>query len=312
MSQMKKILTLFTLVCLTIATQAQENNISLYVFAPDQPEDVPEASIDYLVNNLCTAVSTEGLAAQTDYTTQFLLIPKVNVVTKNILANTQQQVVLTLDVSLQVIDNISGALYVRKTINLKGVGTNETKAYNSAFRTLSKSHQQIKQLASEAKQKILAYYNAAADSIIEKANVLATQGNYEEAFYQISMIPSQCIKFDRSISEGLNIWDKYKDYLGSKHLEKAQSVWVAGRDFDAANVASIYLARILPDASCYNEALQLYKNIKDKVGDLWKFKMNHYKDEHELRMAKVNAIQEIGIAYGKEQKPKTTICKSKS
>lgn len=307
---MKKILSLVALVCIAMTTTAQSNNIQLYVYAPEQAEEIPEASVDYLVNGLCAAVTTDGLAAQTDNMTQFLLIPKVNVATKNVLANTQQQVVLNLDVFLQVVDNISGTIYANKTINLKGVGTNETKAYNAAFRTLSKNHQQIKSLVSVAKQKILAYYEAESENIIKKANLLAAQEQYDEAFYLLSMIPSQCSKFDLSISAGLTIWKKYKVYSCSKNLAKAQSVWIAGQDYDAANMAGMYLSRILPDASCYGDAQQLYKDIKAKVGDLWKFEMSVYKDEHELRMAKVKAMQEIGMAYGKGQQPKVIVNKS--
>lgn len=307
---MKRLLSLVALVCTTMTMFAQSNNIQLYVYAPKQAEDIPEASVDYLVNGLCTAVTTDGLAAQTDYMTQFLLMPKVNVATKNLLANTQQQVVLTLDVSLQVVDNISGTIYASKSINLKGVGTNETKAYNAAFRTLSKNHQQIQSLVSMAKQKILAYYEAESENIIKKANLLATQEKYDEAFYLLSMIPSQCSKYDLGISAGLAIWKKYKDYSCGKNLAKAQSAWAAGQDYDAANIAGMYLSRILPDAICYGDAQQLYKDIKDKVGDLWKFEISVYKDDHELRMAKVKAMQEIGVAYGKGQQPKLLINKS--
>lgn len=300
---MKRLLSLVALICMTMTMFAQSNNIQLYVYAPKQAEEIPEASVDYLVNGLCNAVTTDGLAAQTDYMTQFLLMPKVNVVTKNLIANTQQQVVLTLDVSLQIVDNISGTIYASKTINLKGVDTNEIKAYNAAFRMLSKNHQQVKLLVSTAKQKILAYYESESENIIKKANLLATQEKYDEAFYLLSMIPSQCSKYDLSISAGLTIWKKYKDYSCCKNLAKAQFVWGAGQDYDAANMAGMYLSHILPDASCYGDAQQLYKDIKAKVGDLWNFEMSVYKGERELRMAKVKAIQEIGIAYGKGQQP---------
>lgn len=93
-------------------------------------------------------------------------------------------------------------------------------------------------------------------------------------------------------------------------MTKAQSAWVAGQEYDAANMAGMYLSRILPDASCYGDAQQLYKEIKAKVGDLWTFEMSVYKDEHELRMAKVKAMQEIGVAYGKSQQPQLLINKS--
>ena len=308
---MKKAFVIIILVFMTINTMAQSNNISLYVYAPKQSHDVPEVAVDYLVNTLCTAVTTDGLAAQNNYMTQFLLLPKTNVVSKNVLSNTQQQVVLTIDVSLQVVDNASGTIYASKTINLKGVGTNEVKAYNSAFRTINKNHNEIKSLVETAKQKITSYFEAEADNIIKRAYLLAEQKNYDEAFYLLSMIPSQCSKFDVAISSGLTIWNKYKNNLCSKNLAKAQAAWVAGQDYDAANMASIYLSQILPDASCYGDAKQLYSDIKAKIGDLWKFEMNVFQDEHELRMAKIKAMQEIGVAFGKGQQPGMIIYKSK-
>lgn len=307
---MKKLFVIIAFVSMAIASRSQGNNISLYVFVPQQPERIPEASVDYLVNSLCTAITTDGFAVQNEYMTQFLLLPKINVTTMNNIVNTQQQVVLTFDVFLQVVDNISGTIYASKNIQLKGVGTNEAKAYNAAFHTLNKNHNQVKALVSTAKQKILAYYEAEADNIIKRANLLAAQEKYDEAFYMLSMIPSQCSKYDISMSARLSIWNKYKDYACGKNLAKAQSAWASGQDYEAAQMAAHYLTHILPDANCYGDVQKLYSEIKAKIGDLWKFKMNIYKDKHELQMAKIKAMQEIGIAYGKGQQTQLIINKS--
>lgn len=308
---MKKLI--ISLMCLYSATiaSAQEKSISMYVYTPEQSESIPQSCMDYLSNSLTTAITTDGLASQNEYLTQFLLMPKVNIATKNVLATTQQQVVLTLDVNLQVVDNISGTVYASATVNLKGVGTNETKAYNAAFRTINKSNAKIKGLVSTAKEKIIAYYEAEADNIIKKALLLAEQRNYEEAFYLLSMIPSQCSKYDNAISASMNIWNKYKDTSCSKNLEKARAVWVANQDIDAANVAGIYLSGILPDCSCYGDAQTLYKDIKAKVGELWKFEMKQYDNEADLRKAKIQAFQAIGVAYGKGQQPNIIITHSR-
>lgn len=308
---MKKTFTMIVaLLCVVLTANAQSNNISLYVYSSQQQETIPEASLDYLTNALCNAVATDGLAASNDSYTQFVLIPKVNIATKNVLATTQQQVVLTLDVSLQVIDGSNGTVFASKTINLKGVGTNETKAYNAAFRTLNKENSSIKQLVATAKQKIVAYYNAEADNIVKKARLSAAQERYDEAFYLLSMIPSQCDKFDEAISAGLDVWGRYKTYSCSKNIAKARSVWYANQSVAAANEAGYYLAQILQDADCYGDAQSLYKEIKAKVGDFWTFTMHTYENEHDLDMAKIKAIQEIGSAYGKGQQPKVVLNKS--
>lgn len=306
---MKKILTFLAIVCIAIQTFAQSGCIQLYVSSPKQVESVPEASIDYLVNNICSAVTIDGLAAQSDYMTQFLLRPKINVVSKSVLANTQQQIALTLDVTLQVVDNLSGTVFTNNTITVKGVGMNETKAYNAAFRALNKSNQKVIAFCSSAKEKIMAYYEAESVNIIKKAKILAAQEKYDEAFYLLSMIPSQCSKFDDAISASLDIWQKYKDYSCAVNVAKARSAWVATQDMEGADKAATYLSNILPDASCYADAMKLYDEIRSGVGNLWKFEMKKYDKESELRKAKIDAIQSIGVAYGKGQQPNVLINK---
>lgn len=308
---MKKIMLSLLCLCYVIASSAQEKTISIYVYVPEQSENIPQNCMEYLANSLTTSVTTDGLAAQNEYLTQFLLMPKVGIVTKSVLATTQQQVVLTLDVNLQVVDNISGTVYASTTINVKGVGTNEIKAYNAAFRSVNKSNAKIKGLVSTAKEKIIAYYDAEAENLIKKALLLAEKRNYEEAFYMLSMIPSQCSKYDEAISASLKVWQRYKDISCSKNLEKARAIWVANQNIDAANMAGLYLSEILQDCSCYADAQLLYKDIKSKVGDLWKFEMKHYDTEADLRKARIQAFQAIGVAYGKGQQPNIIITKIK-
>lgn len=292
---------------MTMTAYAQNNGIQLYLYAPNQVENIPESSMEYLLNNLSSAVTADGLATQNEYMTQFVLMPKVNIASKNIITNTQTQVVLNIDISLQVIDGMSGTLYASSTVNVKGVGTNETKAYNSAFRSINKKQQQIVVLVKTAKQKILSYYEAEAGNIIKKANLLAAKNNYEEAFYLLSMIPSQCSKFDASISAGLSLWEKYKNYSCNTNLAKAEAIWISGQDYNAAIEAGKYISQILPDSECYGKAIQLYNEIKKKVGDLWKFEMKQYDTESELKKAKILAFQAIGVAYGRGQQPKVIV-----
>lgn len=309
---MKRLISLIAFVVnMALTTYAQNNEIQLYLYAPNQVENIPDASMEYLINNLSSAVTADGLAAQNEYMTQFILIPKVNVASKSIITNTQTQVVLNIDISLQVVDGMSGTLYASSIVNVKGVGTNETKAYNSAFRSINKNQQQIVLLVKAAKQKILSYYEAEADNIIKKANLLAAKNNYEEAFYLLSMIPSQCSKFDASISAGLSLWEKYKVYSCNTNLAKAEAIWVSGQDYNAAIRATEYLCQILPDSDCYAKARQLYNEIKKKVGDLWKYEMKQYNTEAELKKAKIQAFQAIGVAYGKGQQPRVIIQKTR-
>ncbi len=308
---MKRVQFLIALFCLSMLSYAQDNNISLYVYTSGQHEEIPVASLEYLKNSLRNAASIDGLSAQNEYLTSFLLVPKVSIATKNVLATTQQQVVLTLDVSLQVVDNISGTIFAATDLILRGVGSNETKAFNSAFRSINKSNGKVSKFLAEAKDKIIAYYEAEGKNIIKRASLLASQEKYPEAFYVLSMIPVQCSHYDTAVSASLDIWTKYKSYSCAGNLAKAQAIWTANPNMQGANLAATYLSEIFQDADCYPEAQQLYKEIRSKLGEQWNFSMKVYDKEADLRQAQITAIREIGVAYGKGQQPEVVVNNSK-
>ena len=74
-----------------------------------------------------------------------------------------------------------------------------------------------------------------------------------------------------------------------------------------AGFGNAFIKRILPEASCYDDAVALYKEIKAKVLEDWKFEMKKYQDGVDLEKQRIKAWKEVGVAYGKNQKPTTTI-----
>ena len=63
---------------------------------------------------------------------------------------------------------------------------------------------------------------------------------------------------------------------------------------------------ILPDAGCYDEAMELYREIKGKVLDDWKFEMKKYQDGVDLEKQRIDAMRQVGVAYGNHQPAQTT------
>ena len=70
---------------------------------------------------------------------------------------------------------------------------------------------------------------------------------------------------------------------------------------DLLGIEGEYLAKILPDAGCYGDAMALYKEIKGKVLDDWKFEMKIYQDGVDLEKQRIEAARAIGVAYGEHQ-----------
>ena len=60
---------------------------------------------------------------------------------------------------------------------------------------------------------------------------------------------------------------------------------------------------IYPDAKCYKEGMDLYREIKDKVLDDWKFVMKIYQDGVDIEKERIKAWRDVGVAYGNHQQP---------
>ena len=119
-------------------------------------------------------------------------------------------------------------------------------------------------------------------------------------------IPAQCNKYDEALKVGLDIYQQYLDNQCAVNLAAARQAWAAEQNATGAQKAGEYLAQILPDAGCYDDAMALYKEIKGKVLDDWKFEMKQYQDGVDLEKQRINAMREVGVAYGRGQQPTTT------
>lgn len=90
------------------------------------------------------------------------------------------------------------------------------------------------------------------------------------------------------------------------NLAAARQAWAAEQNTIGAQKAGEYLAQIQPDAACYDEAMGVYQEIKGKVLDDWKFEMKKYQDSVDVEKERINAMREVGVAYGRGQQPTTT------
>jgi hypothetical protein len=160
---------------------------------------------------------------------------------------------------------------------------------------------QIAKFVQEGKEKIIAYYDHEGEQLIKKAKFFAKQKKYDEALYWVALIPQQSKHYDAALATGLEIYQQYLDNECNINLAAARSEWAAQQNAVGAAAAGEYLAKILPDAGCYGDAMALYKEIKGKVLDDWKFEMKIYQDGVDLEKQRIEAARAIGVAYGEHQ-----------
>ncbi len=262
---------------------------------PDAAGNIPEGAKSILVNKMRQITTQNGLGAS-EYGTRFALVPGINVLTKDITPTAPPQQVVTLEIVFYVVDAVGQTIFSQTSVQFKGVGTTEDKAYIMAIKNINPKMGQFKGLIEKGKEKIIEYYNSQCDVLLKGATSLASQRKYDEAIYGLSSVPDVCREcYDKSMDLSAEIYKQYEDYICGKNLAAAKAAW-ANLDSDKAAES---LAPISPDAKCYPEAQQLADQIQKKLledGKVWDFKIKRYDDSVDIEKQKLQNIHDIGVA----------------
>jgi len=309
---MKKVIIFTAIAAMIICPvwlQAQTKNvpsaIALSVMVPEGINGLPDAAKTLLSNKLKQVATANGIAAKEGFG-RFFVTAVPAVTTKDIVSGPPQQIAQNMEITFYIADYFDQKIFASTSISSKGVGTNDAKAYLDALKNANTNSPQLKAFVETGKQKIIDYYIAQCDNIIKKANSLAGQKNFEEAIYLLTSIPEavpDC--YDKALNATRIIFQQYIDYLCDINLAHAKSAWIAEQNSAGAQKAGEYLRFIYPEARCYSEAEIIYKEIKDKILDDWKFVMKIYQDDVDLESQRISAWREVGIAFGENQQPTT-------
>lgn len=307
---MKKSFIILLLAVMTLSVQAQSSQapeaaLALRVLVEEPVEPAPLASKQLIEQKLNTLLTQNGIASM-DYLGQFFITARAIPTSKDIIAGPPTKISETLEVALYIADYYNQLVFATTTTTVKGIGETDTRCYLNALKQLKLNTPEMKKFVAEGKRKVLDYYNTQADKMIAKAQLLAQQKNFEEALWIVSTIPAECDKYADALAAGKVIYQQYIDHLCNVNLAKARTTWAAGQDVITADAAGEFLSQIYPDAQCYGEAMELYKEIKGKVLDDWKFEMKKYQDGVDIEKERIHAMRDVGVAFGKGQQPITT------
>lgn len=290
--------------CSTIV--AQDVNMPLRIVIPEE-NNIPAEASNNLQNRLSAIIAHSGIVDDYWQTSQFMLTAKTFVDSKDIIGTAPTMYSMNLNVTLYIADWITGNLYAQTTVNVKGAGDSETKAYINAFKQLNINNSNIASLIDDGCKKIIAYYNSEGDNIINKAKLLAENNQYEEALFWLTSIPSICTDcYKKAQPLIISTYKSYTDYRDYMNYAKAKAIWVAGQNRDAAKEAVAILSTIEYDASCRPEVEKLFSDINKRIGEEWDLTLKTYSDTITLEKERIAASRAIGTAYGNGQQANTT------
>jgi len=305
------------LIATTITVNAQNQKgksddlgrIVLNAYVPSQGENIP-SSARKMLNNKMKQIATKNGVGGSRLNTQFIISPQVSVLSKDLTATAPPMTALGLEFTLYIGDGYDGTVFSSMSIETKGVGTNETKAYIQAIKQLKPANPEIKAFINEGKGKIVEYYNSKCDFIIKDAQTLATQNKYDEAIWRLTRVPDVCKEcYDKCMDAIAPMYKEKIDRECEMKLTKAQGYWNAAQSMDAAEKAGRILSTIEPEAACFSKVTALMTKIETKVKEIddreWKYILKDQAQESE----RIEAYRAVGVAYGENQ-PKNVTYKS--
>ena len=292
-----------TLMSLMLAA-ANTTFLPISVVVGDMTEPFPEGAKALMESRLTQVLTKNGIAGL-DHQGQFALTAVAVPIDKDVLPGPPAKISEKMELNLFIVDIYNKTIFSSTVLTVRGLGETETRAYIDAIRRMPVQSKDLTKFVDEGKDKIVKYYDEKAPQMIKKARSLAKQKSYEEAMYIVALIPEECKHYDEALNAGVEIYQQYVDNECNINLAAARQAWAAEQNKIGAQKAGEYLANILPDAACYDEAMKLYKEIKGKVLDDWKFEMKIYQDGVDLEKQRIQAMRDIGVAWGSHQ-PKET------
>ena len=231
----------------------------LNTYVSDDMGNMPKEAKSFLINKLNQITSANGLGGSDVYQ-RFILTPNIAVLAKEFTSTAPAMIIFRLELSLFIGDGIDGVLFANGSLELKGVGENETKAYISALKNIKPQDPSIQELVTVGKNKIIGYYNDRCDFILNDAESLANEKQFEAALLLLHEVPEVCKDCHfKAYQKAKVIYKQYIDNKCQEDLTRARASWAA---FDEAGALN-YLSEIFPDSKCYGDALALVNEIKD-------------------------------------------------
>ena len=311
---MKKMVLTWALLALsTLGIRAQAQcEFPLTIVIPDQAVELSPMAKSQLTSKIRQAVTQNGMAGGTRFS-NFCIVANLVETSKNLTSGLRPLVTVTMGLELYVANTRTGDKFGSTSVNLSGAGQNEKLAYMASISSLNPQNTALQSFMKATKKKIVAYYDGQTNNIIRQAKSLSTKQDFEQAMFLLTSIPTCINNYDDVETAILSTFQTYLNLDCTDKINKARHAWNASQDREGAKIAGAYLAAINPGAQCYDDAMELADEIRERIGEEWEwakdlkeFGKEMARSQVELEKMRIEAARAIGEAYAENQ-PDITI-----
>ncbi len=310
---MKKIIAIgalaaFTLCGYTGVAQKEKSGagdvgkIALNVVVPQSYEGLTPAQLSKLQSKITRVATANGMSGSGMGT--FVLYPKVELYDEVVVEGMKNITVVEGEVTLFVKQLDNNVIFSTYSRTLKGSGFSKSKAVTDLIKKIPTRDPKVAAFLKEAKEKIIAYYEAKCDDIIAKADNQVKMQQYKSALGTLMQVPEEVSCYSRISDKAVEVYQAYSEQHCKEQMQAAKAS-AANNDYRSCLYA---LSQIDPSSSCSKDAESLMKQMAAKVDaeekKEWDFMMKRYNDSVSLEKQRINAVKEVASAYYKSQ-PKT-------
>ncbi len=250
---------LISVICIPIKAQ-----IYITPFIPDEIiSNYPDAAkmLESKLNNILSANDIKTQMGDSRFVLTGNWIPE----TKDIVGTAPTQIAYTLNINLYIGDGEDGTKYISETFRVKGVGSTEEKACLAAIRNLQLNNQKISVFVQKGRERIISYYEQNKENIMASINSLITKKDYNEAMYQLCLIPMECSYYKDVQSKINDIYQHVIDNIAEPIFTEAKILWASNQNANGASQVINLVSQIDPNASCYLDVQKFIEIVNAKI-----------------------------------------------
>lgn len=280
---------------------------------PVVPEglEMPDDARQLLKHKLLQAATQNGFGSISG---DIALTANVVTTNKQVTGTVPEQYILSLEVSLMVVDAVSGTIVNEVNVPLKGISEDENKTMVSAIGFINPRRPNIRNFMSASRDKLLDYYTTRIPVLIEKAQSLAKRDAFDEALAVLAVVPESVKEYKAVSDQMVAIYLKKIDREGETLLRTAKAK-MAQHDLTGALAE---LVKVNPSSASFAKADDMIETIRKKADDQEKMDMEQEMKQMEearenlrkeqadnvmLEKMRIEAAKKAGDEYAKKNTP---------
>lgn len=192
---------------------------------------------------------------------EIVLTANVAITDKQVTGTVPAQYIISMEVSLYVLNALEGVVIDETSVTLKGIDKAENRAMVQAINGLNPRSPAIRNFMNQSRSKIVDYYTTRIPSLLAKAKSLADRTEYEEALAVLSYIPESVDEYPAIADQMVKIYLK-KANKDAQGLIQEANAQLAVKDYPKALNA---LIAVDPSSAHFGTAAKMINTIKQTI-----------------------------------------------